>query len=204
MVTTTRLSRKARVACQKTTSLLNTPLKLGSPIRIGLLAVAIYGVSWATLAGYREARMKEERIAAADEKQLARMQVDSATHFGRCWINENDLIIGWNKGMTRLFGWTSKEMVGQRADRIFPDDPVDRATAEAIFRTHNFLWVAKGGVRLLTKDGREVECMVLIADLQGNTWRREITLISDDNGYTPIESTVSSRPSVESLIDPKS
>jgi PAS domain S-box-containing protein len=80
----------------------------------------------------------------------------------------DDHILFWNKSAERMYGWTSREVIGRRADEIlFKGLPPEIFDARRIVLEHGE-W--RGEVHQVTKDGREI-----IVDCR---W----TLVCDEHG----------------------
>ena len=75
----------------------------------------------AQLRGAVDERTRE--LAAAND--LNELVLQSATDFAIIATDPGGLIVRWNTGAERLFGWTAREMTGDTAERFFT--PEDRA-----------------------------------------------------------------------------
>lgn len=148
-----------------------------SPVRIMLASVVALGCIALSAAGLQQAWHKTQRMEAAGLRDDSYRAIQSTERFGRVLIR-GDRIISWNRGMTALTGWTSKEMVGRQGVRLdVPDAPPNAMTASRLFVVRDYEWKGDGTMRLQRRDGTAVEVRAYVVDFDAT---REVT-------FTPAE-----------------
>lgn len=115
---------------------------------IGVAFLFIAGVV-AAISNYYTAAGKTMRQAAATEKYEILTGVDSNKYVGRTILNENGIIVSWNKGMTAIAGFTSKETVGTKFGEVWPKEGL--LYPGAFRNTVDSPWTAFANVELLDK-----------------------------------------------------
>jgi PAS domain S-box-containing protein len=135
---------------------------------IGVMARALdafkeNGIAYDVFAAESE-RMRA-RAAAMDKERLA-ILLDK-TLVGVITIDEDQRIITYNREAEATFGWTADQMIGQRLDRLLPEE------ARGLHASHveSFALAADGNRRMgdwrringLHKDGRLVPLMAVVS-----------------------------------------
>jgi PAS domain S-box-containing protein len=151
---------------------LDTPISRGTPARDMLRIAGAAGLLIMSVAGLKAATQLADRKSAAAEKPAIQSAIDASDTFGRVVVDASGTIKSWNRGMTLLTGWQSKEMVAKTADRLDPRlDGAEALTFSRVFSRRELPWVARGIVLLRHRDGELIEAVVSVRDLAGGEFR---------------------------------
>ncbi len=118
--------------------------------------------------GVRTKQIVQAQIDAARSNQAKLRLAAIIEHSDDAIISMDmqSLVVTWNQGATRLFGYTVQEMLGQRLDRIFPADRLNEHTSW-IERLRRGEVVGHFDTLRLHRDGRPVAVSVSLSPIFG-------------------------------------
>lgn len=152
------------------------------PKRARLIGVTVLAVACIVISGYRffNAQRESLRLAAISEQTEIGDAVARSTGFGRIVIDDNGRIVRWNAGATRLLGWSSADMKGQKADCLRPGDESarDGITFESVFSLDKHPWRSFGDIEIKRRDGSRVVVTVSVADTDAPGPRFRVLLLN--------------------------
>ena len=100
-------------------------------------------------------RKKLEKKMRGQAQYLANIMADSADAI--ISIDNGNIIQSWNKGAVQIFGYTSKEMIGQSFDRIVPKELMDKQELEKIKQeVYDKGYIRNYETYRIRKDGRKI------------------------------------------------
>ena len=109
--------------------------------------------------GRRKARKSLSRLEA-DRAELASI-VDGSRDAIWSWSREG-IVVRWNQEAERLFGYTSKEIVGQSLLKLVPEERWPKAR-EVMANVMGGAWYGRHGTRRVRKDGSLVDVELTVS-----------------------------------------
>ena len=79
--------------------------------------------------------------------------------------NLQSIVMSWNKGAERIFGYSAEEMIGQSIIKILPPDRLDEEK-EILARLQRGEWVDHFETRRLHKNGRLIDVSLTISPIR--------------------------------------